>query len=971
MSLLTIPAEENFLKTLAAGILKESGDNGTPLPVYKILLPNRRSCQNLRDTFLDISDGKILLLPQIRPLGEVEEEELYFSETPEIAESLAKIPPAISATRRQFLLARLIRRKEEKDRPFDQILRLAQALGRLLDQVIIEDVSFDALSQIVPEEFADHWQITLDFLEILRTAWPEILAENGVIEAAERRNRLLHLQAAYWQAHPPQTPIIAAGSTGTMPATARLMGVIAALPCGQVVLPGLDLSMDEESWSAMEPSHPQALFKDFLQKIERTRADVTIYGAANISPTPRQTLITDIMRPAETIHIWREEKTISKESFEKDLEKMRLYECDTTRQEAVVIALKLRETLEDPKKTAALVTPDRALAQQVRLVCERWGITLDDTGGLPLSQTSLGSFLTLPLHLLQERLRPALFLALLKHPLCALGLSRADVLRDISGIDQKLRGPVPKTYAHLQDFAAFQKLTALAEEHALFCAHDKHPVEAYIHAHLQCLEALAATDEEDGAQRLWISDDGEAAAGFFNQLLQDAAGMGTLSPQEYLEMFSLLLGSVLVRPKYGTHPRLLIAGQIEARLLKADVMVLGGLNEGTWPALPEADPWMSRPMREDFGLPDLDRSVALSAHDFIQAFASKDVTLTRTIRQEGTPSVPARWLQRLDVVLKAYGLDPQLIRQGPFKDWAVQIDKPEKEAQPAARPAPAPLTSRRPTSLPVTAIESWMRDPYSLYAKYILELRPMEDVEQNADAALRGQWLHDVFEWFVRTYPTTIPATALHEMTDYALASDLAPQDYEVFLPRLQRLLQWFVQQETKWREVAEVMPEALEAKGNILMGDFELSAKADRIDRMKESGAGAIIDYKTGRVPSNPEIIKGLSPQMSLEGLILQQNSFEGVSVRGVDTLRFWKLGGGMTAGEEKEVKGTKGMTLEDILREAEEGLRNLIEEFSKEETPYISLPDSTKTPPEEWQDYAHLARVQEWSTQDDGEAA
>ena len=704
MSLYTIPAEADFLKTLAAGILEDAKANGISLPEYKILLPNRRSCQNLRDTFLDISDGEVLLLPQIRPLGDVEEEELYFSEMPEIAEKLIEIPPAISSMRRQFLLVQLIRQKErannEEPRPLDQILQLAKALAQLLDQVIIEEISLDSLDQIVPAEFASHWQITLDFLDILKVAWPKILEENGVIEAAERRNRLLALQAEHWIQHPPQTPIIAAGSTGTMPATARLMGIISELPKGQVILPGLDLVMDDESWSAIDPSHPQSLFKDLLHKIDKTRKDISLYPQSKSDKSPRGTLLTDIMRPAEHIHIWLEDKGITKEAFQEDLKNISLYECETMRQEAVVIALKLREALEDRKKTAALVTPDRQLAQQVKLVCERWGINLDDTGGTPLSQTSLGSFLKMPLTLLQEHLRPSHILSLMKHRFCGLGFSRAEILKEVGKLDEKLRGPIPKNYDHLKEYSAFQKLMSLAQEYSLFTDNQARPLETYLNAHLKLLEKIAATNEEEGATRLWVGDEGEAAARFFEQLLQDAAGMGALTAEEYLDMISLLMAGVLIRPKYGTHPRLLIMGQIEARLLKADTMILGGLNEGTWPALPDADPWMSRPMREDFGLPDLDRSIALSAHDFIQAFSSKDVTLTRTIRQEGTPTVPARWLQRLDVTLKAYGLDPENIKQGSLKDWAIKLDKPNEEPKPADRPQPRPITARRPKSLP-------------------------------------------------------------------------------------------------------------------------------------------------------------------------------------------------------------------------------------------------------------------------------
>ncbi len=764
MSVFTIPSDHNFLDILAKTVLEQAEAGAFSLPEYKILLPNRRSCQNLRDVFLDLSDGQMLLLPQIRPLGDVEEEQLYFSEAPEIAQELAALPAVMSPLKRQFLLVRLIKQLEEhtrlQTRTFDQTLHLAKALGTLLDQIIIEELSFEGLEQIVPEEFSSHWQVTLDFLDILKTAWPNILKEYGVIEAAERRNRLLNIQATYWQTHPPQTPIIAAGSTGTMPATAQLMKVIADLPNGQVILPGFDLSLDADSWDSLEPSHPQSLFRDLLNKMERPFEDVCPYQNVRSAFSPRKHLTTEIMRPASMVHLWREVGAENKDAIKQDLNHIRLYECETLRQEAMIIALKLREVLEDKTKTAALVTPDRALAEQVKYICNRWGITLDDTAGTRLLDSKLGSFITQPLKLLSEELKPSLLLGLLKHPLCAMGLDRADVLKDIIDIDIKLRGPHPRdVFGALEEFETAQHLKNILEAQGdIFTGHMEQPLSAYIDAHLDMIEALAATQEQSGDRRLWVGDEGEAAVRLFHDLQEEGGQLISLTPRDYLDLIETLMASVLVRPKYGTHPRLLIMGQIEARLMRADVMILSGLNEGTWPALPDADPWMSRPMRSSFGLPDTERNIALGAHDFVQAFSASEIILTRTLRLDGTTTVPARWLQRLDIILQACDIDPSVLRQGYLKEWAMMIDKSALDTLPVGRPQPCPALSRRPQSLPVTAIESWMRDPYSLYAKYILGLRSLDDVEQNADAALRGNWLHNVFAMVYQNpserYPT-------------------------------------------------------------------------------------------------------------------------------------------------------------------------------------------------------------------------
>lgn len=974
MNVFTIPSDHNFLEDLAKNILKESKNGQFPLSEYQILLPNRRSCQNLRDLFLDLSDGQILLLPRIHPIGDVDEQELYFSPTPEIASEIANLPPSISVIQRQFLLTKLIEALEDQTatqtRTFRQRLVLAKTLGEFLDQIIIEELSFESLQQIVPEEFAHHWQITLEFLEILSVAWPKILKERGVVESTEHRKQLIDIQARYWSQNPPPTPIIIAGSTGTMPASVRLMKVVASLPNGQVILPGLDLLLDGKSWDSLSPSHPQSLIKQLLYEMDIERADVKQFQDSENMNTARRTLVREIMRPAETIDQWRLLNENSLQDMQQDLKDVDLYECDTLRQEAFVVALKLREVLETPGRTAALVTPDRKLAQQTKLICQRWGINLDDTAGVRLSDTSLGQFIIQVLKVYQSEFKPSDVLSLLKHPLCCMGKNRQEIEKQVLNIDIELRGPVPQNiFDKLKDYPVASMLREIYDQYAYSYKEENKPLESHIRLHLDLLEELASTDGVEGAEYLWSRDEGEAAAALFHRILAEGQDLGEISALDYIDVIESLMKNVLLRPKYGTHPRLLIMGQIEARLIKADVMILSGLNEGTWPILPEASPWMSRPMQTEFGLPDSERAIALAAHDFSQAFSAKEVILTRTLRQNGTATVPARWLQRLDIILKAGNFTPDTIRTGSLKDWANKIDQSDDIPVPANRPQPRPHLSRRPASLPVTAIETWMRDPYSIYAKYILNLRPLDSVEQASDAAQRGNWLHEMFEWFVRTYPESMPSNAQKLMVEYALNSDKAPAENTLFLPKLERLVEWFVQYETEWRQIAKTLPQALEIRGDMDLDGFNLHATADRIDVVEQDNRPVIIDYKTGRIPSNADIVNGLSPQITLEGAILKSGGFNNVPLD-ISALKFIKVSGGRTPGEEVFVEGRNVPDLETLINDALEGLKALLAEFQNEETPYLSLPDVSKAPPEEWQSYAQLARVQEWATIEEGDA-
>ncbi|MBM3557971.1 MAG: double-strand break repair protein AddB, partial [Alphaproteobacteria bacterium] len=209
----TIPANRSFVDVLAAGLLaKTEGDPGA-LAAHTILLPTRRAVRNLREAFLRASGGQPLLLPRMRPIGDVDEEELILEE-----EGIGlDLPPAIDPLRRQVMLARMILAKDTAEggtRDAAQAVALAGALAEFLDRAQAERLSFDALADLVPSDLAAHWQEVLKFLALVTTLWPRVLAERGEIDPADRRNRLIEALAAAWRERPPRKPVIAAGSTG-------------------------------------------------------------------------------------------------------------------------------------------------------------------------------------------------------------------------------------------------------------------------------------------------------------------------------------------------------------------------------------------------------------------------------------------------------------------------------------------------------------------------------------------------------------------------------------------------------------------------------------------------------------------------------------------------------------------------------------------------------------------------------------
>ena len=829
----------------------------------------------------------------------------------------------------------------------------------------------------MPEEFAQHWQITLDFLLILSEHWPKILEENGVIDPAQRRDRLIRALAEFWRDHPPDIPIIAAGSTGSIPSVADLFDVITALPEGAVILPGLDHNMDVQSWDAVDETHAQFGLKHLLDHLNVAREDVSLWPCDIDERTgKRGKLVSEILRPAEASAAWQtlSSNKHAQESFRSALENINFHECETMRAEADLIAVYLRGLLEEPDKTAAIITPDRNLARRIAATLERWNIHIDDSAGTRASESSTGIFLTLLGHCAAQNMAPVSLLAFLKHPLCDLEggkkpcpLFETILLRGLkpkpglSGLHDRLqdykesRHYTPETYDALSNF-----LKSLEDKFSKIASYQDG-----VFSFPDLLRALIETAEIFCPRaHLWKGESGEAISHLLSGLQDHAGIIPDVTLGQCVQIISDLMKAQTVRPAYGTHPRLAILGQLEARLIEADMIILAGLNEGTWPPDPGHDPWMSRPMRAEFGLPAPERQIGLSAHDFAQGFcADAHVILTRSKRVDGSPTVPARWLERLQTVLKACKIPKGVLDSPHIEAYQRALDY-SGEISPCARPAPTPALSARPKQLSVTRIETWLKDPYSIYAEKILGLQKLDPLEKEIGAAERGNLMHKILEEFAKAYPDALPAdipAALREIAHRELENlHDDPALWSFWWPRFEKIASWISVQEKNWRENVKNIRTEIRGTLKLRTHDFTLTGTADRIDEFHDGSFG-IIDYKTGGSLSQKGIKTGRLPQLALEAAILLKGGFADMNAYEISYLGYWQLSGGAKAGKEHALAEPLNALAEASLTNLEE----LVESFMDETVPYYALPRPDFTPA--FQDYEHLARVKEWAALDD----
>lgn len=994
MNIRSIAPGRPFLDVLAHWWIAETPSKD-PLAIADglILLPTRRAARSLGEAFLRVTAGTPLLLPRILAIGALDEAPLTLA-------GALDLPPAVDPVKRLAILTRLILALGGRDgAPIfaDGAWRLAEELADLLDEAHRAGVSLpDMLPDAAEAGYAEHWQQTIRFLALVTEHWPAWLAENDLMDTAERALRLLECQAAAWEAAPPPGRVVVAGNSAGIPAIAALMRVVARLPRGTVILPGLDHAMPEEIWQGLDDGHPQAGLRHLLSEMTATRGDVTPVAVSppkgRRKPVPvappndgerRASTIAQALLPAAALHLWRD-------PFDTYTHGLRLLEPADQQEEAVAIALALRQALEHPRARAALVTPDRQLALRVAAELSRYGVIVDDSAGEPLADTPPANFLRLLARAVADGLSPIALLSVLKHPFAAFGLPASRCRAVARRLERAcLRGPAPppgiaglravlaaaRQEPPAEVFELVDRLEArLAPLLALAGSADAPPATA-LAALLETAEAAAAADQEAGAARLWALEEGEALA---THLAALADALSSLPPQRLATLPGLLEaameGAVVrsrraLRGRNGVeHPRIAILGLLEARLQSFDLVVLGGLAETVWPAATDPGPWMSRPMRRAMGLTSPEERIGLMAHDFAMlACAAPVVVLSCPLRRDGAPAVPARWLVRLRTFLQ--GSDRKLATH-PAAFWATQLDLPDGAPAPVSPPTPRPKLALRPRRLSVTEIGTWLRDPYAIFAKHILALRALDPIEQNADAADYGTIVHDAVEAFIAALPDRYPHDAgprLQAEMDRALAArPLRPALAAWWRPRLHRIADFVAYTEGERRRLIVPDEVVTERRGEwaIPDRDFTLSGVADRIERFPDGGI-KILDYKTGTVPTQKSVSRGFDSQLLLEAAMVENGAFGPGLAGATSELAYWRLTGGQPAGEITRLfKGNQDVIVQEVATTVDK-LERLIVEFDIEATAYLSEPHPDAKP--RFSDYAQLARVAEWSVQED----
>jgi ATP-dependent helicase/nuclease subunit B len=993
----TVPPTAPFLRALARGILdgkviagfapRESPELLASLTIY---LPTRRAARALAGIFLEETGSRALLLPRIVPLGDVDEDAFAFE-----AEDLAPLPPAIAASERRLALATLVQSFAAKEFPLlsaspGNAIALADELAHLIDDFITADLPLRAVAGAVEGELDRYWERSRDFLRIVSNHWDEYLAAIGKIDAAKRRDLLLAREAERL-AKETGGPVIAAGSTGTVPKVAELLAVIAKRKNGAVVLPGLDQLLPKEAFALIGaerepmPGHPQFGLRRLIERIGISREAVEPLAAP--SKPAREALLARAFQPYV-------EGTIQEPLDPSALDGITLIEAQDAREEALTIAIVLRESLHNGT-SAALITPDRALARRVCAELSRWNIAIDDSAGLPLADSEAGRMARLLAEAASSDAAPSVLLALLRHPflrhrfavedvarleICALrGLRPAGGAKNLSRIIEAARGAA----FHHRDLRA--KLEDADWERAKATAAS---LESLLAPLLEVREGaqnfLDLVQAHRAAALAALADDApeecETLIDALDALCESGSAAPAMQLSDYASAFAALIRESTLRPPQDDDARIRILGPLEARMINAERIVLGGLCEGVWPPEARVDAWLNRPMRRTLKLDLPERRIGLSAHDFVQAAGAAEIFLVRSRKQGGVETIASRFLQRLEAVSDAHAWQQAKESGGRYLHFARDLeDAPEADALP--QPMPTPPAGARPRRFSMSDMRDLTRDPYSIFARKILRLNALDGIDEEPGAAERGTLLHEIISEFTKRHPGAIPPHSLEDLIEIGRNVFAPMQNYPaafaIWWPRFERAAKWFVEIERERREKIESIHS--EVSGSMEIGDskdrFTLTARADRIEVNKD-GSIAVLDFKTGRPPTYKEAILGFEPQLLLEAAIALAGGFPGIAGTYLSETGAIKISGGQPPGDFKPfelssradfkaVAEPRGIAGDDHLQiaaqRALEGAERLLRQYADPATPYPFAPRVQRQ--KDYNDYEHLARFKEWS--------
>ncbi len=930
-NIFNIPANYHFFESLFCFLSKNFFDS---LAQTKIFLPNQRSCRELRQVFLQkVPQNSTLILPKIKAISDLSFEDFFdFLPQKEIEEIINEILQikVISGIDHLFFLSSEVQKLAIFGENIDtvQALRISLHLKDLFEEIEREEIDFKKLNDIDDSNLSQHRQITLEFLRNFHVHLKNSLIKNDIFFASSYQNFIAKKFNEALQKYGSKFPLIIAGSTGSVPASKELIKAISSQKNGYVILHGVE----ESTQNFSSENHPQFFLNNLINFLEVDKKQIVKIAHPDfcLSSESMQQLLSNLMLPAEQTQKWQSLDQINRINLSTISAKDEL-------EEARIIALILAEKFVDQKKYA-VITNNKKLATLLKYELQNLNLPFNDSRDIGIFNSKLVNFILLILHLIEDDFSSPTLLAVMQNSLCYTS-SQEQTVQDFEnkilrqnrtklgllGIKDALNGDL-KTF--FDDF--YHQLSPLLKQK------ESSDIAGYTIAIIETVTNLsgrkfeALLNAEDAKTELFE---------FFEKLKRNHDF--AINSKNALAIFEVLFSQISFFDKSDAAAPIQILSTIEARLLNYDLVIVASLNEGDFPTI-EAENWLGKKIKKDLGIDKKLKKVGQNAYDFCNYLSNKEVILTRSLSSNGATSSPSPFLLKLQTLCQK--LDIKLDEGEKYFEILKNLN--QVEACKIKRPQPKPEIKFRPQELAITDISKLISDPYSIYAKRILNLRELQKIDFEPGYSEFGSFVHKALEEFVKN-PQTLEKSL--ENSREIFAKYFINEDAQlIWWPKFENIFRGFFARESELKTIRNLTEFEVKA----VIEGIRIKGKIDRIAFTKENSA-AIFDYKTGSVPAPKDVISGNEPQLTIAALLLLESSFGDE----ISALNYWKLS--FSTDDEIKTISTNSEEIKILAHAAKVGLSKLLIHFADENNGYIAAPDLENYYENE---YSHLSRVKEW---------
>lgn len=939
--------EGSILERAAKAMAALTHDNPLALIHHTLFLPTRRSARAFEKCLAAHTEHGLFSPPRIIALTDFPPEAFD-------CEQSAILP---TATERHLLMVELLRGKhfdallgEQKSLP--QLLSHASALLDQIDELFLFEVPQDNLSSLVRHDLPQNQIQALRVLHQVYSEWEPFLKRQGFCDPTQMRVVRYREYIKTLRDYP--HPVIALGIEAAYGFVRDLLKAIMKTRGGAVILGGPE-DGELSRRDSEKAHHPDFHLNRLLESMGCERSTLSFINSTK--EHPRRLLLEGVFQNHTNV-------TTSGPLKEEETKNLFLLESGTLFEEAEAITLMMAEAVVDPLKTVALVTTNQTLTAYVMALLERFGIKADHSKAHAFRSTPLGRLLLLVASFLVSPYSPVTLLSLLKHPYVSLDQGRLSVLalarfleNNVMRTDRMVRGERDlfiKTMPEGEK-ALLTKLLNM-KERGQNLLHGKEPTSlAQALLLLQSsLEELCFKTTLEGIGSIYDTPEGEKFKGWIASVMVSPLGKTTLEMQHFPSILRELMDAIPVSKAWGYHPRVFILGPLETRLLSFDRVILADFNEGRWPRKSSDAVWMNQRMRQDVGIVSDVIQMSQEADDLRALLSLKEVFITRALRVDGSPSVPSRWLLRLQAFCTQKNV--QLSSVDHYKEWARLIwHEPLKKVNPLLRPLEKPMAlpplGARPKRLTISGLNLLKRNPYAFYVNSILKLNALKPLIHQLDALQFGVRLHQVLAdaLILEDSGSRLTHDVLNALGGRIFASYTSSPLWRYFWQhRLNECFDHFLSldknlsyaPQKRFGEVKVTFPFHTD------FGDFEIIAKADRLDLITPHGA-VLIDYKTGRTPTASSIKKGEDIQLALEGVMVNEGAFRICDAQVTKGLEYWDLKNGRRVSVEE---------VDTVIGNAESALIELLEQYYKVGAAYKINFDHLSD------EIRHFSRWEEW---------